>query len=264
MKPNNIEKFEQIPNDIEIHNQKELFEEDTKTEKELNQWVKNNGLEIVRSDMEKEKQLDLLRKQMLICRGTGIDGDCKRHFLADYNIEKNENIKIDERLIRFIVNEILKTDGISGVIITSGFRCQKHNEYSAEFDTSGKTKKKSLHMEGDAVDFILLGKNGRSLTFQGCKNFEKIIEDKSKYQFSQEKKENGKSDWDEIQEEQTKLDLTAKIKTIFYIASYQNNEGRDPDNDHLFAYFHFDFRNIESHGIAKEYYQKSKLPELYE
>lgn len=212
-------------------------------------------------ETHKEEILLEIRNQLSVCRGTGEDRsftdsktgevfhDCGGGTLEEYNQTYNEKLKIDERLVNFIYNEFLQ-NGYE-VIITSGFRCPDHNNYSAVFDGTGTTKKISKHSLGQAADLILK-KQGKYLKIDEYGDLIKSLE--KKYQFADR-------DYEKIKK--SDLSLDENRRTLFYARSYDIGEGKDPDNyfkDNDVSYMHFDFRGIDPNDeFARKYYLEADL-----
>lgn len=247
----NLENFEEIGYDLQKERLKEF------------------GLEnatVIEFDQEKEKVTEQLREQIRICHGTGeeikngkggVIYDCKKH-----SLENETAIKVDERLVRFITNEFSKRPDISGIIITSGWRCPKHNEFSVADDKSGMTMPNSLHRDAQAVDFILLDKTGKPLEYQ---EYNDLINEMKKKKPKHDRKLKYSfydlASWKNIARNiERNLHLTEWIQSLFFAKAYRPEEGRDTDNKHKLAYMHLDFRGIDPNKKpADKYYRRAGL-----
>lgn len=269
---------------MNMENNLENLGPDLQKEKLENEYGLVNPI-IIEFGENKEKVIESLKNEMHKCRGTkesldinhdsdhkhiqwlrenskifqDKDGNKKFHFQdCDGQHLENQKPKIDKRLASFLVNEFTKHPKVSGIIITSGWRCPKHNKFSVADDKSGETSPSSLHMDAEAVDFILLDKTGKPLEYQEYNNLINEIKEKTpkhdkklKYSFF------NFADWKNIARNiERNLHLTQWIQSMFFAKVYQPEEGRDTDNKHRCAYMHLDFRGVDPNKKPANYYYK--------
>lgn len=198
-------------------------------------------------EKNKEEILQEIKREISVCRGTGSEKkfvykktgevfyNCNEHSLEEYNQQNPEQkVVIDNQLPELIYEEFIK-NGYE-VIITSGFRCPDHNNYSVAYDGTGATKKLSKHCLGQAVDLILK-KDGKFLEIKDYKIIKQEIFDKYQY-------ENWQKMYPNLLKKDPDLDNTPNK---FFVKYYSESEGRDPDNhfqDQNVCYIHIDTRGI--------------------
>lgn len=190
---------------------------------------------------------EMLNSQLSTCLGVG-KSTVLRTGEEIYACDKTHQCEFDQRIIHFLINEILVKD--YGIRITSGYRCHNYNIVNYLSNTYD-VKLVSLHCFGQAADVIIY-KNDKALNFVQNETIIKSWQNEPKYNFSLE-------DIDAISQENKYLNLTKSIKTLFYFKTYRHDEGRDMDNFHKEPYIHIDSRGIRMTPKTLKYYKKANL-----
>lgn len=175
-----------------------------------------------------------ISKEFFRCKGSPLNpvqmtfqdnGEPIRYFDCDgkHSLPIQNNKEFIFPILIDLLNYIQKKTG-KRVVITSGYRCPKHNTYT-DPSTYNKTSK---HMIGAEVDFYV----------QGMENDpEKILSLLTDF-YKQSPLYKGKKEYEEF----TIYDGTTNVSTVpirnkeIFIKLFNKEEGRDTDNRHPYPY----------------------------
>lgn len=178
---------------------------------------------------------NLITKEFFRCKGSSVHpliigkqilSDCNGAHSLPLKEGKEHIYPILMQLLNYIQEKTKKE-----VVITTGHRCPKHNQYA---DASNYNAA-SLHMIGAEVDFYVLGMEEK------CHEIVEMI----KQYYHEDKEVNKDSDYITFKR-YTQKNVNVRIEPWYnqeiFIKLYEADEGRDYDNQHPYPYISIQIR----------------------